>query len=195
VTLPADVAHLIRRAFLPLNPNKMRNAAPEVVAAAHQFIAATGLPKTMPLWPEGAFTAADGKRYRVVEVTDETKAPPDPKGMAVIRAAQLDLAAQSLDRNDCHTMGEACREAASLLRGFAGVATEKASATSGHPVIACIYRDGCRKFPACMNEARCCGRDTATPDARDATSPVKTTAPKAGYMGDINGPGCDPDVP
>lgn len=40
VTIPLDVARLIRNAFLPVNPNKMRNAAPEVVAAAKAFIAA-----------------------------------------------------------------------------------------------------------------------------------------------------------
>ena len=29
----------------------------------------------------------------------------------------------------------------------------------------------------------------------EPSSQLKTTAPKTGHMGDINGPGCDPDVP
>ena len=45
VTIPATTALLIRQVFVPINPNKMRNAHPDVVAAAHQFIAAVGLPK------------------------------------------------------------------------------------------------------------------------------------------------------
>lgn len=44
VTIPHDVALTIRRAFLPLNPNKMRSAAPEVVDAARQFIRAVEVP-------------------------------------------------------------------------------------------------------------------------------------------------------
>lgn len=35
-----ETARLIRNVFLPSNPNKMRKAAPEVVAAAKAFIAA-----------------------------------------------------------------------------------------------------------------------------------------------------------
>lgn len=37
VTIPLDVAVMVRNVFLPLNPNKMRDAAPSVVAAAHAF--------------------------------------------------------------------------------------------------------------------------------------------------------------
>jgi len=32
--------------------------------------------------------------------------------------------------------------------------------------ISCIYREGCRKFPACTIEARCCGRDASIPATR-----------------------------
>ena len=45
VTIPATTALLIRQAFVPMNPNKMRNAHPDVVTAAHEFIAAVGMPK------------------------------------------------------------------------------------------------------------------------------------------------------
>lgn len=75
VTIPADVALLIRRAFLPLNPNKMRKADPKVVTAAHQFIAAIGVARPLPLFPEGVFKAADGNSYRLVRVADPTEAP------------------------------------------------------------------------------------------------------------------------
>ena len=34
-----ETASLIRRVFLPANPNKMRNAAPEVIEAVRKFIA------------------------------------------------------------------------------------------------------------------------------------------------------------
>lgn len=37
VTIPLDVAVLVGGAFLPLNPNKLRTAAPEVKAAARAF--------------------------------------------------------------------------------------------------------------------------------------------------------------
>lgn len=40
ITLPVSVALLIRQVFLPRNPNKMRNAHPDVVAAVKRFIAA-----------------------------------------------------------------------------------------------------------------------------------------------------------
>ena len=40
ISVSPEMALLIRRAFLPANPNKMRNAAPEVVAAAKEFIRA-----------------------------------------------------------------------------------------------------------------------------------------------------------
>lgn len=44
VTVPADLAALIDRVFLPRNPNKMRGAAPEVVEGAKTFkrLVATG---------------------------------------------------------------------------------------------------------------------------------------------------------
>lgn len=38
VRLTLEMATLIRAAFLPHNPNKMRNADPHVVAAAWEFI-------------------------------------------------------------------------------------------------------------------------------------------------------------
>lgn len=37
VTMPAELARLIDKVFLPKNPNKMRGAAPEVIQAAHDF--------------------------------------------------------------------------------------------------------------------------------------------------------------
>jgi hypothetical protein len=40
VTIPLEVAILIRNVFVPRNPNKMRNAAPAVVQAAKDFIQA-----------------------------------------------------------------------------------------------------------------------------------------------------------
>jgi hypothetical protein len=40
VTIPLEVARLIRQAFVPQNPNKMRKVRPDVVAAAKTFIAA-----------------------------------------------------------------------------------------------------------------------------------------------------------
>jgi len=40
VTIPLETARLIRGAFLPVNPNKLRGAAPEVVQAAKDFISA-----------------------------------------------------------------------------------------------------------------------------------------------------------
>lgn len=43
VSIPIDVARLIRNVFLPHNPNKMRKATPEVVQAAKDFIAAVEL--------------------------------------------------------------------------------------------------------------------------------------------------------
>jgi hypothetical protein len=67
---------------------------------------------------------------RVAASEVETPTVPDPKGLAVIRAAQLDLAAKTLDRHDCHSLGEACTEAAVLLRSFAGVAGVKTSPPS-----------------------------------------------------------------
>jgi hypothetical protein len=38
ITVPLRVADIIRKAFLPRNPNKMRAADPEVVEAAKTFI-------------------------------------------------------------------------------------------------------------------------------------------------------------
>lgn len=40
VTIPLDVAVMVRDVFLPLNPNKMRGTAPGVKEAAHAFKAA-----------------------------------------------------------------------------------------------------------------------------------------------------------
>lgn len=40
VCIPLDVAQLIRKVFLPVNPNKMRGAHPDTLAAAKAFIAA-----------------------------------------------------------------------------------------------------------------------------------------------------------
>ena len=40
VTIPLDVAVLVRNAFLPANPNKMRTASTETVDAAKAFISA-----------------------------------------------------------------------------------------------------------------------------------------------------------
>ena len=37
VTIPAELASLIAKVFLPKNPNKMRGADPSVVKAAHEF--------------------------------------------------------------------------------------------------------------------------------------------------------------
>lgn len=37
VTIPLETALHIYRAFLPLNPNKLRNASPAVKQAAHDF--------------------------------------------------------------------------------------------------------------------------------------------------------------
>ena len=40
VIVDYHTAYLIRRAFLPSNPNKMRSAAPQVIEAARTFIEA-----------------------------------------------------------------------------------------------------------------------------------------------------------
>lgn len=40
VSIPLDVAVLVRNVFLPTNPNKLRSATPEVKAAAIAFKAA-----------------------------------------------------------------------------------------------------------------------------------------------------------
>lgn len=40
VTVPLSIAILIRKCFVPRNPNKMRGAHPDVVAAAKRFIRA-----------------------------------------------------------------------------------------------------------------------------------------------------------
>lgn len=40
IEIDFETADLVRKVFLPSNPNKMRNAAPEVVKAAKDFIAA-----------------------------------------------------------------------------------------------------------------------------------------------------------
>jgi hypothetical protein len=40
VEIPVSVARLIRKVFLPLNPNKMRSAHPDTLAAVKAFIAA-----------------------------------------------------------------------------------------------------------------------------------------------------------
>lgn len=76
VAIPADVALTIRNAFLPRNPNKMRGADPAVVSAAHQFIAAIGVARPQPLFPEGTFKAGDGNWYRVERVANPTSEKP-----------------------------------------------------------------------------------------------------------------------
>lgn len=40
ITIPLSIAIVIRSVFLPSNPNKMRKAHPDVVAAAKRFIRA-----------------------------------------------------------------------------------------------------------------------------------------------------------
>lgn len=40
VIVPIETAIIIRKVFLPVNPNKMRGAHPSVVKAAKDFIAA-----------------------------------------------------------------------------------------------------------------------------------------------------------
>lgn len=42
VSIPYDVAALIRNVFLPRNPNKLRSATPEVRAAVVEFIRLLG---------------------------------------------------------------------------------------------------------------------------------------------------------
>lgn len=37
IEIPLDVARWIYAAFLPLNPNKLRNSPPDLIAAAHVF--------------------------------------------------------------------------------------------------------------------------------------------------------------
>jgi hypothetical protein len=37
ISVPVDLARTINAVFLPMNPNKMRSAAPEVVAAVREF--------------------------------------------------------------------------------------------------------------------------------------------------------------
>lgn len=44
ITIPLSIAIVIRSVFLPANPNKMRKAHPDVVAAAKRFIAAVNEP-------------------------------------------------------------------------------------------------------------------------------------------------------
>jgi hypothetical protein len=48
VTVDFRTADLIRKAFVPRNPKKMRNAAPEVVQAAKDFIAAVEAAEKTP---------------------------------------------------------------------------------------------------------------------------------------------------
>lgn len=71
-------------------------------------------------------------REQVASFAPAHETSPDPKGLAVVRAAQLDLAAKTLDRHDCHVQGEACREAAQLLREFAGVRAENGTSPHVH---------------------------------------------------------------
>lgn len=40
VCIPLDLAQFVRKVWLPANPNKLRSAAPETIAAAKAFIAA-----------------------------------------------------------------------------------------------------------------------------------------------------------
>jgi len=46
------------------------------------------------------------------------------------------------------------------------VETPSPSGDSTVTKISCVYREGCRKFPACTIEARCCGRDASIPATR-----------------------------
>lgn len=45
ITLTAEEASLMRTVFLPANPNKMRKAAPQVVALARKLISQVENPK------------------------------------------------------------------------------------------------------------------------------------------------------
>jgi hypothetical protein len=63
----------------------------------------------------------------------ETSAEPTSKGLAVIRAAQLDIAAEHLDRNGILSLGTACRESAKLLRDFAVPAVKTSSPLTADP--------------------------------------------------------------
>lgn len=38
VQVPLELAQFVRKVFLPANPNKLRTAAPETIAYAHEFI-------------------------------------------------------------------------------------------------------------------------------------------------------------
>lgn len=48
VSIPRSIAETIDQAFLPINPNKMRSAAPHVVEAAKAFRAALASGETSP---------------------------------------------------------------------------------------------------------------------------------------------------
>ena len=44
VLVPLELARFVRKVWLPANPNRLRGAAPETVAAAKQFIALVEAP-------------------------------------------------------------------------------------------------------------------------------------------------------
>lgn len=51
VLVPLDLVRFVRKVWLPANPNKLRSAAPETVAAAKRFIAiADGAPAEPIAW-------------------------------------------------------------------------------------------------------------------------------------------------
>lgn len=63
-------------------------------------------------------------RCAAVVHRDSLKTDVLAKGVATVRAAQLDVAAKNFDSRDMHSLGEACRDSARLLREFMGVAAE-----------------------------------------------------------------------